>query len=882
MGGTATDDTRDAPSAAVAFAPDTRIAGRYRVVRFVAAGGMGEVYAADDLVLGGPVALKTLRGELAGSARAIERLRREVALARKITHPAVCRLHDVVEHDGRVVLTMELLAGETLAARIARGPLALPEVERIAGQLVAGLAAAHAAGVVHRDLKPGNVILDGERAVITDFGLARSETADLAVELTANAGLLGTPGYMAPEQVEGREATAASDIYALGVVLFEMVTGEPPFRADTAMATATARLHQDPPRPRAKRRDLPAGWEAAILRCLARAPSARFARVEDVLAATRAKPHARRWRAAAIAIALGAVAPLAIVLARGGPGSPAIAEGAGTQRWPGLRPASAKAAVHFDHARAALAAGHTPEARELLEQAAAVDHDDPIPKLALAEVLDELGHEERAREAIGFALARGADLPEPVRQLALAIDAGIRDAPADAVAPLRRLVELEPDERGHRVRLAGALAAAGRAVDARAELARLGSPRAAERITVELIEAAVARHAGDAAAMLRHATAAATHARATRRPHDEAGALIVAGAAHWLLGDTGAAARAAEQALALGHSGAAVRARAALIDLDLAADRIGSAARRHREQAALVRTLGNRRLLVGLLIDGAWYTGDVGDPATAAADLVEARRVAIELASDADLAWIDLADGMLAQDRGELARASRLMEAAYRGGERVGAPSIAISAFHNWLPVLEELDDPAELARARAMHRSDVEREAESFLALRDGDLDRAERIARGHADRLTYDGREALVVIAHVAVKRGRLAEAATQLAEVTPLLVGDGTSIVARDRLIRARAELLARQGDLAGALAVLDDQAAACANGALVFCELVNAGFAVVLAARADRDGAARRAEAVLPRARALGFRRTVRDVEAALAGTGQPRNAPASTP
>ena len=274
-----------------------QVAGRYRVVRLLGEGGVGEVYAVDDLVLGTSVALKTLRPEHEGSTIALERFRREMAFARKVTNEHVCRLHDVGEHDGRVFLTMELLEGTTLAARLADGGvLALDEIERLAVQLVEGLGALHAAGIVHRDFKPGNVMLVGERAVITDFGLARS-MVDRDVALTAESGMLGTPAYMAPEQVEGRAVTPATDVYALGVVLFELVTGTLPFREETALATATARLQRNAPKASALRADVPARWDAILARCLERDPALR-PRVDDVL---RAVPRrvSRRWFLAA-------------------------------------------------------------------------------------------------------------------------------------------------------------------------------------------------------------------------------------------------------------------------------------------------------------------------------------------------------------------------------------------------------------------------------------------------------------------------------------------------------------------------------------------------------------------------------------------------------
>jgi eukaryotic-like serine/threonine-protein kinase len=304
MGGRVGDETlpvRESGSATTAerFAIGSIAAGRYRIERFIAAGGMGEVYAAHDIVLDTTVALKTLRPELEGSADAIARLRREIALARSVTDPHICRIHDVGVHDGRVFLSMELLEGRTLAELVRAPGLAIAEVERIAAQLVVGLGALHGASIIHRDFKTANVIVvgdgDGTRAVITDFGLARSLDSTDA-RLTIESGLLGTPAYMAPEQVEARPATKASDIYSLGIVLFELLTGKLPFDEDTAMATATARLTKDPPRPSSLRSDIPARWDAIVLRCLERDPAERFADVADILGH---RPMSRRWFLAA-------------------------------------------------------------------------------------------------------------------------------------------------------------------------------------------------------------------------------------------------------------------------------------------------------------------------------------------------------------------------------------------------------------------------------------------------------------------------------------------------------------------------------------------------------------------------------------------------------
>lgn len=310
------------------------LASRFRILRFIASGGMGEVYEAEDLELNTHVALKTIRLSAAGEADAMERFRGEVRLAHEVTHTNVCRIFDLFRHipageepGGPVTfLTMELLSGETLADRLRRrGPMVPEEALEIVEQLAAGLTAAHRAGVVHGDLKSANVVLapssSGERrprAVITDFGLARGrESIGRAGEAGSPA---GTPAYMAPEQVEGKEATRASDLYALGVVLFEMVTGAFPFVGDTAAATARKRLEQPPPSPRGLARDLPPPWDAAILRCLERDPARRFASASDVVEALRGDGagRARRTRFALAAVALvAAVAAAALLRGRG-------------------------------------------------------------------------------------------------------------------------------------------------------------------------------------------------------------------------------------------------------------------------------------------------------------------------------------------------------------------------------------------------------------------------------------------------------------------------------------------------------------------------------------------------------------------------------------
>jgi eukaryotic-like serine/threonine-protein kinase len=292
------------------FQPNQLLAGRFKVIRFVARGGMGEVYEAEDEELHERVAVKTARFENQQTTHDIERFRREIQLARKVTHPNVCRTFDVFRHGIHsadspqtqiLIVSMEWLAGETLDKRIrGGGRLSTAEALPLVEQMCAGLGAAHRAGIVHRDFKSSNVMLvkspvsgsgssaRGEevRAVITDFGLAHAEEYDGGT-LTRMGDILGTPAYMAPEQIEGGAITPATDIYALGIVIYEMLTGSLPFAAETPLATAMKRLNQSAPSPRVQVPELGARWEAVVARCLERAPERRFASTEEIARALR-------------------------------------------------------------------------------------------------------------------------------------------------------------------------------------------------------------------------------------------------------------------------------------------------------------------------------------------------------------------------------------------------------------------------------------------------------------------------------------------------------------------------------------------------------------------------------------------------------------------
>jgi len=270
------------------FAVGERLAGRYRVDRPLGRGAMGDVWEVWDEELEIPVALKTLNESLRSDPDAVKRMKREVLLARAVAHPNVCRVYDLGRHeeDGSTwFLTMELLHGTTLRERLSAGALPPEQALRVARQIAAGLGAAHQAGVLHRDFKSSNVMLvgrDGERAVITDFGLAIGSSRNRgAGSTTVSGAIVGTPAYMAPEQVQGGVVGTAADIYALGVVFFEMITGSLPFEGASGFEMMIQRLFNDPPPPSSRVPGLDPIWDDVILQCMEREPDHRFATPEQ-------------------------------------------------------------------------------------------------------------------------------------------------------------------------------------------------------------------------------------------------------------------------------------------------------------------------------------------------------------------------------------------------------------------------------------------------------------------------------------------------------------------------------------------------------------------------------------------------------------------------
>ena len=264
------------------------IGGRYVVEDLVGTGGMSSVYRARDNVLERQVALKILHDRFSGDPEYVERFRREARAIASLNHPNIVTIIDRGELGRHQFIVFEHVAGENLKDVVRRrGPLPIHEAVALTTQVARGLAFAHDHGVVHRDVKPQNVLIDEDgTAKVTDFGIARA--IDPGDELTETGTVLGTSGYIAPEQASGRRVDSRSDQYSLGVVLFELLTGEPPYSGDNVMAVAMKHLHEPVPRVRERRRDVPASVDAIVSRAMAKRPEDRFPSTDDMVAALEA------------------------------------------------------------------------------------------------------------------------------------------------------------------------------------------------------------------------------------------------------------------------------------------------------------------------------------------------------------------------------------------------------------------------------------------------------------------------------------------------------------------------------------------------------------------------------------------------------------------
>ena len=302
--------------------------GPHEIVGPIGSGGMGEVYRARDSRLGRDVAIKILPTSFAGDADRRARFEREAQAVASLSHPNVIAIYDTGVQDGQIYLVMELLAGATLRERLNAGPLPVRKAVEVAVQIARGLGAAHGKGVVHRDLKPENIfLLEDGQVKLLDFGLARQAIAGdqggQTMAATDPGTVMGTVGYMAPEQVRGQAVDGRADLFAFGAVLYEMVSGQRAFHRDTAADTMTAILTQDPPELTGSRPDLPPALDRIIRHCLEKNPNERFQSARDVAFALDAlsgstpsqssgplapvRARRRRWHAPALAAGLAAV-----------------------------------------------------------------------------------------------------------------------------------------------------------------------------------------------------------------------------------------------------------------------------------------------------------------------------------------------------------------------------------------------------------------------------------------------------------------------------------------------------------------------------------------------------------------------------------------------
>lgn len=320
-----------APAPAPEPVPQGERIGPYTVMELLGAGGMGEVYKAHDQRLDRHVAIKFLSHRIAEDAASLERFTEEARAASALNHPNICTVHDVGDHQGRPYLVMELLEGQSLKDRLAGSPLPVQELASIARQVCAALQTAHDKGIVHRDIKPANIfITHGDRVKVLDFGLAKRggestppapEASPRDVTLTASGAIMGTLAYMSPEQAVGERVGARTDIFSLGVVLYETATRRPPFRGKTPAGILGSILTESPAKPSSINAEVPARLDRVILKALEKDPANRYQSAAELSAdfaqwQDSANLRSRRWALSAAGVGVASLAGGAY-LARG-------------------------------------------------------------------------------------------------------------------------------------------------------------------------------------------------------------------------------------------------------------------------------------------------------------------------------------------------------------------------------------------------------------------------------------------------------------------------------------------------------------------------------------------------------------------------------------
>lgn len=416
------DRTRTADGSVWRLSPGSRLAGRYTLLELVGIGGMGMVYRAEDEQLGLPVAIKILRPELGSDAQWLARFKQELVLARQVSHPNVVRTHDLGNDGDLVFLSMDFIAGRALSELLAEsGPLPARQAADIARQLAGALEAAHDAGVIHRDLKPSNVLIDAAgRAAISDFGVARSL---IGSGLTATGSIVGTLDYLSPEQARGDEVDRRSDLYALGILLFEMLTGELPFAHGSQAEVLAQRLTGIPRDVRSSGVKVPAPLAAVVRRLLQKNPSKRYQSASEVVAdLDRLEVAPRRFARKPAAFALGALALAALL---------ALGWAAQKKGWLGGRGAATTSAISPKGMPTATAPQHTVALLPLADQTGRADlawvasglPELLAPSLAEGSALLVLNGERVARTLESLKLAPGPLPALDAQRLAELLDA---------------------------------------------------------------------------------------------------------------------------------------------------------------------------------------------------------------------------------------------------------------------------------------------------------------------------------------------------------------------------------------------------------------------------------------------------------------------------
>ncbi|HET7696601.1 MAG TPA: protein kinase [Vicinamibacterales bacterium] len=801
--------------------------GRYRLGRLLGRGGLGEVYLAHDRTLDRDVAIKFLNPDKLGGDSARRALLREARAAAALDHPFICGIHEAAEtDDGRAFIVMQHVEGQPLAELLQQhGPMPIRDALTLCAEVAEALGAAHRRGVIHRDLKPGNIIVTPSgHPKIVDFGIAKvTHAADANVEgstLTDTTGfpaLAGTPGYMSPEQLQGHAIDGRSDLFALGLVLFECLTGRRAFRAASPVETAGQILHVHPPPPSSLRRGLTQAHDELVRRLLAKDPADRFQSAEEVVGAIRVLiPDTSRMSPGAVAAARRPASPRRRLLAWAIAAVLAVAAGAGVWKWAqgrALPPVPADADLWYRRGSEALREGSYYRARRALERAIAIYPAHALAYARLAEVAAELDDPVAASAHLVRVSQLAVDerrLPRPEQLRLQAVRAIVLRDVDGAVSRYRSLVEETPNEPRAFVDLGRAQEGAGRRTDARASYERaigIDGQYAAAQLRRGVLEGLDSHWQ---AALTAFAEAERLY-RAASDVEGETDVLLNRGAVFDSKGEPRAARRDLERALELAAQSESIyqkiRAQLALSIVTASEGRIADAER--LASAAVDEALANGldTVAAGGLVDLAATLlfadkSDVAEHQLSRALELAARRGAALTAARARIQLaevyargnrsaeaVKLIDQVLPFVRGGRYRRHELtaLSIAARAQERVGNLDEARRISSEVLAVADGIGDETQAANAAASLASvtTVLGNLPEALRLRD----RADAIHRRQGDRaaLPYD----LTNRAELLIRLGRGGEAAALLDELDAGIAAGIESYVGRLRratLLRA----------------------------------------------------------------------------------------------